>query len=101
MERVIDQWNYVQQDVSYQVVKLAKDKIKVTVQWNSTPTKGHKIKIQDVIVIENKIKVVYKKIYPNGDSINCQVITNSTDSWEGSVDGIYEDYTVTLSDKTN
>ncbi len=91
--------DYIQQDISYQVIKLSDNKIKIVIHWNHTPSAGHKIKIEDVIIEGDEIKVVYKKHHPKGDSINCQVITRPTDSWEGNINGNFDKYYITLACK--
>ncbi|MBM7614196.1 protease complex subunit PrcB family protein [Alkaliphilus hydrothermalis] len=99
MNILLDSSNEIMEDVSFQVLKLSDNKIKIMVHWNQTPSTGYKIKIEEVKFEENKIKVLYKKYKPREDSINCQVISRPVDIWEGMVEGEYDEYYVALVDQ--
>lgn len=99
MNILLDSSNAIMEDVSFQVLKLSDNKIKIIVHWNQTPSTGYKIKIEDVKFEDNKIRVMYRKYKPKADSINCQVISRPYDSWEGMVEGDYEEYYVALVDQ--
>lgn len=86
-------------DVSCKVFKTPKNSLKVEVYWDQAPCAGYKIQINDVIISGQEIKIFYEKIYPEVDSLYCQVIRNVKDSREVKLEKDEKDYTVTLIDR--
>ena len=94
--KYLDRKEYESPEVTYQISKLSSNKVKVTVFWGEKPNSGYRIRIEDVKVIKDELKVVYSMTYPDEDGIYKQCVTYPSDSWEGVVDGPHEAYSVTL-----
>lgn len=96
MYRNLFKAEYDNPEVTYQINRLSGNKVKVTVLWGEKPNSGYRIRIKDVRIVNDEVKVIYSKVYPDEDGIYKQVITYPTDSWEGYIDCKYEAYKVAL-----
>ncbi len=95
--------NQNQHDVSCKIYKVQNDRLKVEVYWDNKPCSGYKIQIDDVEVKGKEIKVFYKKVYPEMDTIYNQVIKNPKASYEVKVEEVqgensHDEYIITLID---
>lgn len=96
MYRNLIKVEYDNPEVTYQINKLSDNKVKVTVFWGEKPNSGYRIRIKEVAIVNEELKVIYSKCYPDEDGIYKQVITYPSDSWEGIIDAHHEAYMVTL-----
>ncbi|KAB3536327.1 protease complex subunit PrcB family protein [Alkaliphilus pronyensis] len=86
----------IEEDITYKVWNMGEKKIKVQLFWGEKPNRGYKIRIRDVVIDGDKIKVSYKKILPKPDSVYSQVISYPCDSWDGNIEDVYPQYLVEL-----